>query len=259
MPIRTRSVGIVVVMMSIWGIMGCATGNVTLIRHKLGAEIPWKVTTNPPGAKMVVEVLNEGLDGGSSFQITTPYVEQNGDGIVKYVVFNNKEHRQIWNITISKLGYKTLRKEIYSTEITANMHFDLVPEKESAVSTASGKGDAEPPANRDIVAVFDIQDKGVGIAPEILKRLSEYLTEAIASTGKYQVIPRSQLKERLVNKKVESFRECYDETCQIEIGQELAAQKSLATSIARLGKKCKITMVLYDLKKSAKSSSMTHI
>jgi len=73
----------------------------------------------------------------------------------------------------------------------------------------------------------------------------------------YQVVPRSQLKERLTEAKKGTYKECYDQGCQIEIGKELAAQKTLACQILKLGKSCKVTVNLFDLKKSASEGAGT--
>jgi hypothetical protein len=102
-----------------------------------------------------------------------------------------------------------------------------------------------------VVAVFDIEDRGAGLAPDVRARLSDYLAMRLAAGGAFQVVPRDQLKERLVTKKRESYRDCYAQSCQIEIGRELAAQKSLSTMVVKLGSRCMVTAVLYDLRKAA--------
>lgn len=102
-----------------------------------------------------------------------------------------------------------------------------------------------------IIAVFNIEDRGAKLAKATLLRLSDYLAVKIAATGAYQVIPRDKLKERLVRQKRSSYKQCYAQSCQIEIGKELAAQKSLSTMVVKLGSKCNVTSVLYDLRKAA--------
>jgi F0F1-type ATP synthase membrane subunit c/vacuolar-type H+-ATPase subunit K len=108
-----------------------------------------------------------------------------------------------------------------------------------------------PAGKAVIIAVFDIEDRGAKLAKDTLLRLSDYLAVQIAATGAYQVIPRDKLKERLVRQKRASYRQCYAQSCQIEIGKELAAQKSLSTMVVKLGSKCNVTSVLYDLRKAA--------
>lgn len=105
-------------------------------------------------------------------------------------------------------------------------------------------------ADRPIVAVFNIEAKGIRLSGEVLDRLTDALGSMIASQG-YQVVPRSALKDRLLQQKSISKKLCYDTTCQIELGKELAAQKSLASQLIKLGKSCKISLAVYDLKKAA--------
>jgi hypothetical protein len=110
--------------------------------------------------------------------------------------------------------------------------------------------------NLPIVAVFDVEVKGIKIDAGMLDRLTDYLCSLIAQKS-YQIVPRSKLKDSLAEKKKESYKQCYDQTCQIEIGQELAAQKSLSTQVLSLGGKCKITLTLYDLKRSTSEKGTT--
>lgn len=105
-------------------------------------------------------------------------------------------------------------------------------------------------SKRAIVAVFDIEDKGVELSGELLSRMSDYLAMSLAAAGAFQIIPRDQLRERLTKQKQESFRQCYEQSCQIEIGRELAAQKTLASVIMKIGSMCLMTSVLYDLKRA---------
>lgn len=109
---------------------------------------------------------------------------------------------------------------------------------------------------RPIVAVFDMEDRGSGLDKEVLANLTDYLASLLAEGG-YQVIPRDQIRERLTGEQKESYKACYDQACQIELGRELAAQKSLATQILKIGKTCRVTATLYDLKKSAAERGAT--
>ncbi len=107
------------------------------------------------------------------------------------------------------------------------------------------------PAATTIIAVFNIEDRGANLDKAMRVRLSDYLAMKIAATGRYQVIPRDKLKERLVQQKKSSFKACFDQSCQIEIGKELAAQQSVSTMVVKLGSKCSVTSVLYDLRTAA--------
>jgi PEGA domain-containing protein len=114
----------------------------------------------------------------------------------------------------------------------------------------------EQPIERPIVAVFEMQDRGSGLDIEVLKKLTSYLAARLVEGG-YQVIPQDQIRQRLLEQKTDSYKKCHDDSCQIELGRELAAQKSLSTQILKIGKTCRVTATLYDLKKSAAERGAT--
>jgi len=103
---------------------------------------------------------------------------------------------------------------------------------------------AAPP----IVAVFRIEDKGAGLDERALDQLTAYLEAVVSEGGTYRIVPQAAIRNALVEKKQETYKECYDLKCQIELGRELAAEKSLATSVLRLGDTCTLTAALYDLR-----------
>ena len=63
-------------------------------------------------------------------------------------------------------------------------------------------GDRKP-----IVAVFDVEVKRVKLSKSLLDGLSDYLATKLAGTGKYQIVPRDQLKKRLIEQKKKSFKQ----------------------------------------------------
>lgn len=103
---------------------------------------------------------------------------------------------------------------------------------------------------RPILAVFDVEDRSGTFEPVVLENLTEYLTVKLAEGG-FQVIPRDQVKQRLVAEKKGTYRECFDKSCQIEMGKEMAAQKVLSVTILKVAGQCQLTATLYDLKKAA--------
>ncbi len=117
----------------------------------------------------------------------------------------------------------------------------------TAISSASKIVDAKVP----IVAVFDVQVQRVKLRAGALRALSSYIGSRLTASGQYSVVPRSTLQGRLRQEKRGSYKNCYDQGCQIQIGRELAANKSLATEVLRIGRLCIVTATLYDLKKSA--------
>lgn len=123
----------------------------------------------------------------------------------------------------------------------------------SILMTAAMAAGAE---ERPIMAVFGVEVKGTKLDPGTVDRLTDYLGSLVAARG-FQVIPRSQLRDRLRQEKEVSYQQCYDQSCQIEIGKELAAQKSLATQVLKIGKKCKVTLTLFDLRRAASDNAAT--
>jgi hypothetical protein len=117
-----------------------------------------------------------------------------------------------------------------------------------AASTPTNNATKPAATERPILAVFDLEAKGVALDAETLERLSDYLTVVLVESSAFKVVPREQLTERLRAQKKTSYRSCYDQQCQIEIGRELAASKSLATRVVRLGTSCTVVSSLYDLK-----------
>ncbi len=107
-----------------------------------------------------------------------------------------------------------------------------------------------------IVAIFAIEDKGARMAPGVLGNLMDYLSAQLVAGG-YQVLPPGQIRERLRTEKIESYKECYDQSCQIELGRELAAEKTLSTKILRIGGRCQLTAVMYDLRRATAESAAT--
>ena len=116
---------------------------------------------------------------------------------------------------------------------------------------------AEAGDERPIVVVFNVEVKNVRLSKGFLDGLADYLSSRLTESGAYQVVPRDQVKQRLVQQKKGSYKECYDQSCQIEIGKELAAEKTLSTKVIKLGNRCTVTLTFYDLKKSTTESAAT--
>jgi formylglycine-generating enzyme required for sulfatase activity len=101
-------------------------------------------------------------------------------------------------------------------------------------------------AERPIVAIFDLETRGIALGRARLLALSDYLSDSLAASA-YRVVPRDQLRRRLAAQRRRSYRPCHDRSCQVEIGRELAAQKSLSTRLLKIGRRCVATATLYDL------------
>ena len=121
------------------------------------------------------------------------------------------------------------------------------------VSTAPGVASAAP----EVVAVFAIQDSTSSFTPAEIEQLSGYLAAKIAEGERYTIVPRSEMTAAIRRTQKETYDSCYDESCQIDIGRELAAQKALQTQLIKLGTKCAVTATLYDLTTAASERSTT--
>ena len=107
------------------------------------------------------------------------------------------------------------------------------------------------------VAVFDIQDQSKVLSRTELDGLTDYLAGKLAEGGLFHVVPREEIKKRLLEQKKDSYKQCYNQSCQIEIGREIAAQKTLSLKISPIGSSCIVTAALYDLKKAATDATAT--
>src|SRR5262249_35929284 len=106
----------------------------------------------------------------------------------------------------------------------------------------------QTPKEHLVLAVFDVEDKSGKIAREVLEQLSGYLATRLSELGGFQVLPRSDLRARLGESKADSYRTCFDEACQIELGKALAAQVVLSTRILKVGNQCALSSNLQNLK-----------
>jgi hypothetical protein len=99
-----------------------------------------------------------------------------------------------------------------------------------------------------VLAVFEVQDPSKRFKADVLQQLTEYLAVRLTEAGKFRVVPQDQLRQRLYEAKSGTYRACVDESCQIELGKELAATKTLTSKLLQVGQTCVITATLYDLK-----------
>ena len=111
-------------------------------------------------------------------------------------------------------------------------------------------------ADQPVVAVFEVENAAQLGASDV-SSLTDLISALIAASGAYKVAPGSELKKALKAKKAESLSSCYDEACQIEIGKEVAAAKSLSTKLSRVGDQCLVTMQLFDLREGASGKGST--
>ncbi|MCA9549704.1 MAG: PEGA domain-containing protein [Myxococcales bacterium] len=104
---------------------------------------------------------------------------------------------------------------------------------------------------RVVIAVFPIQDTAEVLDAKTEQGLTDYLGAKLAESSRFVVVPRTDIEAALKAQKAESYEACYDQSCQIEIGKELAAQKVVHTQILKVGDSCAIASTIYDLRMAA--------
>lgn len=101
-----------------------------------------------------------------------------------------------------------------------------------------------------IVAVFEIEDT-TKRKKRLIRSLTDYLRVKLAESGRVKIVDKSeqerQIKARMKKEKRRSYRTCVDQSCQIPLGKELAADKILRSRLTRFGKNFVITSELIDL------------
>jgi|GEM_PF-3881177 hypothetical protein len=108
-----------------------------------------------------------------------------------------------------------------------------------------------------IVAVLEVEVQGIRGWRSLRNRLSAHVTTTLGATGKFRVVPGPKLRRRLSLEKAKGYKSGYDESTQVESGKQLAPQKSLLTTVIRLGKSCKVAMVMLDVGKAASDGGVT--
>lgn len=112
-------------------------------------------------------------------------------------------------------------------------------------------------ADRPVIAVFDVEDASGTLDAPAIEQLTEYLAARLTSEGSYAVVPRSQLRARLREEKADTLEPCYDEACQIELGKAVAASKTVATKLLRVGSDCAFAATLFDLRNETAERATT--
>lgn len=108
-------------------------------------------------------------------------------------------------------------------------------------------GEAAP---GEVVAVTDLQTLDVSdFSPIQRQKFTSFMDSVVAAAG-LRTVPRSEIAAQLAQQQADSYRDCYDEACQIELGKAVAAQKALTSTWTRLGSGCVLAIRLYDLRSS---------
>jgi hypothetical protein len=114
-----------------------------------------------------------------------------------------------------------------------------------------------PAVEPSVVAVFAIEGKDAKVSARSLDVLTDLLAASLGASPRFRIVPREEVKARLSAAKADSYKACVDQACQIEIGKELAAQKTLASKVLRLGDRCVLAANLVDLRTAVTERSAT--
>jgi len=105
------------------------------------------------------------------------------------------------------------------------------------------------------IAVMEIEDTSKRFDATLIENATEILRSKLTATDLFVVIDKSRQHEKLKalikEQKKESYKECYDERCQIPLGQALAADTILRSSISCITDTCVLSVELVDLAKEA--------
>jgi hypothetical protein len=89
-----------------------------------------------------------------------------------------------------------------------------------------------PCAAVEVVSVLDLEHSG--IAEQEMTLFVDYLTSGIVTQGGYEVVDRAR-RQQILQEIEFSNADCTDESCQIEIGQEVSADRALSTQVMKMG------------------------
>lgn len=102
-----------------------------------------------------------------------------------------------------------------------------------------------------VMEVEQVETTGRSVDGQMVKNLGDQLRIFIAQSGVRTIDRGSQeraFKDQIQTMKSESYKECYDNSCQIELGKALAASHILRSRIAQFGSKCVLNAELIDLR-----------
>jgi hypothetical protein len=105
------------------------------------------------------------------------------------------------------------------------------------------------------LAVMTLEDRSGELDLKLVDDLTDYLRTQIARRGTFIVIDKSRqaaaLKKIITGAKKESYKQCYDENCQIPLGKALSADTVLRVKLTRIGSTFHLSAEMVDLAKEA--------
>ncbi|HOW50519.1 MAG TPA: DUF1566 domain-containing protein [bacterium] len=102
------------------------------------------------------------------------------------------------------------------------------------------------------VAVMEFDDQTKKLSKSMLETAAEYLRGELVASNQFIVISKDRQKKALIKEeKKESWKECYDQQCRIQLGQALSADTILTGTISKFSRSYILTLELIDLAKEA--------
>ncbi len=131
---------------------------------------------------------------------------------------------------------------------------DVIDDRDGTGSSSEAGGQAEGPL--PVVAVLDFRIEN--IAPSDGKLIQDLLASALIQTRSYRVLDRSQ-QENILREIERSLSACTDESCQIEIGRMLSADRILVGSLGKVGQRYVISAKMLDVRSGEALASSSKV
>ena len=107
---------------------------------------------------------------------------------------------------------------------------------------------AAPASHNAAVAVVPVAlGAESGLGAEDVEKFTEFLDASVGARG-FKMVARSEVRLEADRLRQESYKDCYDESCQIEVGKAVAAQKVVIARWYRIASSCTLSLKLLDLR-----------
>ncbi len=105
------------------------------------------------------------------------------------------------------------------------------------------------------LAVMEIEDRTGTLEQRFIESGTGLLRAHLSSSGEFIVIDKGRqadaIKKMVKQEKKESYKQCYDSSCQIPLGQALSADTILRSTVSELGGVYSLAVEMVDLAKEA--------
>jgi len=110
---------------------------------------------------------------------------------------------------------------------------------------------AQDSGRKTIVLIFPIKVTGLTITDGQRAQLKDYLDTRLTMEGVYKVMPESQIKRDLGKAKLDSYNDCYDESCRIDLTKTVYADRCVSVEVLAESRSCRVTAKLFDIAQEA--------